>query len=161
MLERVWSKVHPPALLVGWKLVQPLGRTVWRLLPQNTRSHSCTHVGKDRGPDIHRSTVHKSQDTGTTHVLTNRGLKEMRCICMRDCCSGMKKNGMLPSAATRMNLEIITPNERPILYIMYMRNLKNSTNQSIHKTNWLTDTENKPMVTEGEREGVDKLGAWD
>ena len=60
-----------------------------------------------------------------------------------------------------MNLEIITPNERPILYIMYMRNLKNSTNQSIHKTNWLTDTENKPMVTEGEREGVDKLGAWD
>lgn len=161
MLERVWSKVHPPALLVGWKLGQPLGRTVWRLLPQNTWSHSCTHVGKDRGPDIHRSTVHKSQDTGTTQVLTNRWLKEMQCICTRDYCSGIKKNEILPSAATRMNLEIIIPNERPILYIMYMWNLKNNTNQSIHKTNRLIDTENKPMVTEGEREGVDKLGAWD
>ena len=44
---------------------------------------------------------------------------------------------------------------------MCMRNLKNNTNQSIHKTNRLTDIENKLMVTEGEREGVDKLGAWD
>ena len=34
-----------------------------------------------------------------------------------------------------------------------MRNLKNNTNQSIHKTNRLTDIEDKRTVTKGEREG--------
>ena len=38
-------------------------------------------------------------------------------------------------------------------HIMYMRNLKNNTNQSIHKTNRLTDIEDKRTVTKGEREG--------
>ena len=32
MLERVWRKGNPLALLVGWKLIQPLWRTVWRFL---------------------------------------------------------------------------------------------------------------------------------
>ena len=32
MLERVWRKGNPLALLVGGKLVQPLWRTVWRVL---------------------------------------------------------------------------------------------------------------------------------
>ena len=32
MLERVWRKGNPLALLVGSKLIQPLWRTVWRFL---------------------------------------------------------------------------------------------------------------------------------
>ena len=32
MLERVWRKGDPLALLVGMKLIQPLWRTVWRFL---------------------------------------------------------------------------------------------------------------------------------
>ena len=32
MLERVWRKGNPLALLVECKLVQPLWRTVWRFL---------------------------------------------------------------------------------------------------------------------------------
>ena len=32
MLERVWRKRNPPALLVGCKLIQPLWRTLWRFL---------------------------------------------------------------------------------------------------------------------------------
>ena len=32
MLERVWRKGNPLTLQVGYKLVQPLWKTVWRLL---------------------------------------------------------------------------------------------------------------------------------
>ena len=32
MVERVWSKGNPLALLVGIKLIQPLWRTLWRFL---------------------------------------------------------------------------------------------------------------------------------
>ena len=32
MLERVWRRGNPPTLLVRGKLVQPLRKTVWRLL---------------------------------------------------------------------------------------------------------------------------------
>ena len=39
-----------------------------------------------------------------------------------------------------------------------MWNPKNNTNESIYKTETLTDTENKPMVTKGERKGGNKLG---
>ena len=43
-----------------------------------------------------------------------------------------------------------------------MWNLKNNTNESIYKTETDSDTENKFMVTKGEREGGrDKLGVWD
>ena len=51
--------------------------------------------------------------------------------------------------------------ERQILYdITYMWNLKNTTNEFIYKTNWLTDIANKLMVIKGEG-GRDKLGVWD
>ena len=50
--------------------------------------------------------------------------------------------------------------KRQILYdITYMWNLKNNTNDYICKTNRLTDIENKPVVSKGEREkGREKLG---
>ena len=50
----------------------------------------------------------------------------------------IKKNGIMPLAATWMDLEIIIPsdiNQRKILYdITYMRNLKHYTNECIYKT---------------------------
>ena len=39
---------------------------------------------------------------------------------------------------------------------------KNDTNELIYKTEIIpTDTENKFMVTKGEKQGRDKLGIWD
>ena len=32
MLERVWRRGNPPTLLMRGKLVQPLRKTIWRLL---------------------------------------------------------------------------------------------------------------------------------
>ena len=34
MLERVWGKGNPPTRWWGWKLVQPLWRTVWRFFKE-------------------------------------------------------------------------------------------------------------------------------
>ena len=41
-----------------------------------------------------------------------------------------------------------------------MRNLPNSTDELLYKTNTLTDIENKLIVTKGAG-GWDKLGIWD
>ena len=51
--------------------------------------------------------------------------------------SALKKNEIMPFAATRMDLEIITLSEvreRQIFGITYMWNLKNDTNELIYKT---------------------------
>ena len=73
------------------------------------------------------------------------------------------KNEILPFAAALMNLEnIILGEGSQILYgINYMWNLKNSTNESIYKTETDTDTENRLTVMKREGEGRDKLGIWD
>ena len=42
-----------------------------------------------------------------------------------------------------------------------MWNLKNSTNESIYKTETDTDTENRLTVMKREGAGRDKLGIWD
>ena len=79
--------------------------------------------------------------------------------------SAIKKNEIMPLAATWMDLEIIILSEvsqRQILFIVYMWNIKNNTNESIYKTETDSDIENKLMVNKGEREGRrDKLGIWD
>ena len=50
--------------------------------------------------------------------------------------------------------------ESQILYdITYVWNIKNNTNGSMYKTEVESQTENKLMVTEGER-GGGKLGVW-
>ena len=65
----------------------------------------------------------------------------------------IKKNEVMLSAATRMDLESIILSEvrqRFTLYdIIYMWKLKNNTNASINKIKRLTDTGNKVMVTKG------------
>ena len=51
-------------------------------------------------------------------------------------------------------LSEMSDNERQILYaIIYSWNLKNNTNECICETETDSDTENKPVITKGEREG--------
>ena len=51
-------------------------------------------------------------------------------------------------------LSEMSDNERQILYaIIYTWNLKNNTNECICETETDSDTENKPVITKGEREG--------
>ena len=69
-------------------------------------------------------------------------------------CSAMKKNELMPFAATLMDLEIIIPNEvgqrkANIWCHLYVESEK--VIELIYKTNRLTDLENKLLVTEGER----------
>ena len=83
--------------------------------------------------------------------------------------SAIKKNEIMPFAATWMALETVilsevSQTERQISYdITYMWNLKYYTDKLIYKTETdSTDIENKPMVTKGEGEwGKNKLGVWD
>ena len=73
----------------------------------------------------------------------------------------------MPFAATWMDLEMIilskSNRERQISYdITYMWNLIYDTNELIYKRETDSHTENKLVVTEGERGwGRDKLGVWD
>ena len=49
--------------------------------------------------------------------------------------SAVKKNEVIPFAATWLDLDMIILREREILYdITYLWNLKNNTNQHIYKT---------------------------
>ena len=52
--------------------------------------------------------------------------------------------------------------ERQISYdITYIWNLKNESNELIHKQKWLTYIENNLWLPKGESGGRDKLGVWD
>ena len=73
--------------------------------------------------------------------------------------SAIKKNEIMPFAATWMDLEIIilskTLRERQIsIDITYMWNLKKYKWTYLHNRNRLTDIENKLMVTNGEKWGI-------
>ena len=81
--------------------------------------------------------------------------------------SAMKKNEIMPLAATWMDLEIIilsevSQKEKDKYHITYMWNLKYDTNEHIYETDRLTDIENRLVVAKGEggweRDG---LGVWD
>ena len=66
--------------------------------------------------------------------------------------SAIKKNEIMPFAATWMDLEIIILSETEKTNdTTYTWNLKNDTNELINKTEILTDLENKLMFTRERR----------
>ena len=73
--------------------------------------------------------------------------------------STIKKNEIIPFAATWMDLEIIIVSEvsqrkaNIISYHLYVESKKKWYNEVIYKTERLTDFENKLMVTKGETWG--------
>ena len=80
--------------------------------------------------------------------------------------SAIKKNEIMPFAATWLDLEMIILSEvsqtktNIIWYHLYVESKKNDTNELIQNRNRPTDVENKLMVAEGERVGY-KLKVWD
>ena len=97
---------------------------------------------------------------------TDEWIKKMWYMYTMEYYSAIKKNGIMPFAATWMDVEIIlsevSQKEKDKWYHMYVES------KIWHKwTCWwnrnrLTYIENKLMVTKGEREwGMDKLGVWD
>lgn len=48
--------------------------------------------------------------------------------------------------------------EQILCDVIYIWNVNNNINECIYKKEAITDIENKPVVTEGEK---DKLGVWD
>ena len=75
----MWRKGNPLTLLVGWKLVQQLWRTMWRFLKKleielpydpaipllgiHTKK---TRIERHMYPNVHCSTVYNSQDMEAT-----------------------------------------------------------------------------------------------
>ena len=76
-------------------------------------SRENSDLKRHRHPSVHSSTIYKSQDTGATQASTHRGIdKDVVHIHNVHFSSAIKKNGIVPLAATWMELESITPSER-------------------------------------------------
>ena len=80
--------------------------------------------------------------------------------------SAIKKNEITPFAATGMDLETIILSENregqiphDVTYMWHLKKLK--VQMSLFTKQRLTETENKLMVTKGEREGRENLGIWE
>ena len=88
--------------------------------------------------------------------LTDEWMKKMWYIYTIEYYSAIKKNEMMPFAATWMDLEIIMLSgvsrrkTTTIRYHLYVESKKNDTNELIYKTEILTDIESKLMVTRGD-----------
>ena len=91
-------------------------------------------------PNIHSSTIYDSQDMKKTKCPSTD--ESIKCVCVRArvrlCIHNEKLLGYreeLPLATVWMDLENITISKaRQMLYITYMRHVKNNTNESIYKT---------------------------
>ena len=103
--------------------------------------------------NVHCRTLYNSQDMEATQMSTNRGINMVQIY------NVIKKNEIMPFAATWVDLEIIILNEvshtekDKYRMISQMWNLKCDTNELIYKTEIDSDIENKLMATKGERWG--------
>ena len=124
-MERTWR--NWPLLHCWWecKLVQPLWKTVWRFLKKLKIELSYdpaipllgmypekTLIWKATCPRVHCSTTYYGQDMEATSMSIGRGMdkEDVVHICM-EYYSAIKKNEIMPFAATRMDLEIIILSE--------------------------------------------------
>ena len=79
---------------------------------------------------------------------TDEWMKKMWYLCMMEYYSVIKKNEILPFAATWMDFMLNEISQRKILYITYMWNLKNTTSENSAKQ---TYRYREPVVNSGER----------
>ena len=89
---------------------------------------------------------------------TDEWIKKMWHMYTMEYYSAIKKNEIMPFAATWMDFEIIilsevSQRERQISYITYMWYLKYDTDEFIYKTETDSDIENKFMVIRGKGRG--------
>ena len=97
--------------------------------------------------------------------LTEEWIKKMWYIYTVKYYSSIKKNEIMPFAATWMDLEIIILREvsqikTNIVYLLYVKSKNNDTNGLIYKTD--IDPQRKQNYGyQRRKEGRDKLGVWD
>ena len=162
------------------KLVQPLWQTVWRFLkkrkiellydpaiPLLGTYPEKTMVWKDTCTPVSTAALFTIAKTWKQPKCpsTDEWIKKMWYIYTMEYYSAIKKNEIMPSAATWMDLEWRkSDRERQISYdFAYMQNLKKKWHKwtYLHNRNILTDLENKDGYQKGKVGRRDKLGVWD
>ena len=107
-------------------------------------------------PNVHCSTIYNSQDMEKPKCsLIDEWIKKMWYIYTMEYYSAIKKNEIMPFAATRMDLEIIilsevSQKERQMPYdITYVQNLKYDTNELIYETETDSQTQRTDLWLRG------------
>ena len=181
MLEKVWRKWNLPTLWWDCTLIQPLWRTVWSFLKKLKIELLYNPAIPLLGIYLEKTIIWK--DTCTTMFIaalftiartwkqpkclsTEEWIKRMWYIYTMEYYSTIKKNKIMPFAATWMDLKIVILNEVSqtekdkycmILFICGI--LKKWYKWTyLQNRNRVTDVENKLMVTKGERRGEGYIG---
>ena len=178
-------KKREPFYVVGWecKLVQPLWKTIWKFLRKLTLKSPYDLAIPLLG--IYPDKTINQRDTCTPMFiaplftiaktwkqpkgpLTHEWIKKTWYIYTMEYYLVIKKNKLMPFAATWMQVEIIILREvrkrKTIPYhITYIRNLKYGTNEPIYKTESLIGTEIRLLVAKARGKGSEKdaLVTWD
>ena len=128
MLERMWRKGDPPALLVGYKLIQSLWRMVERYLKKKKKRNKSTIWSNNSNTSIYpeKTTVPKQIDVpqgSLQHYLQQPGHGQPKCpstyewikkilyIHAMEYYSVTKKNKFKSVLMRWMNLESVTQSE--------------------------------------------------
>ena len=126
MLERVWRKANALVLLVGIKLIQPLWKTVWRLL-KKTRNKTTndpaipllgiypeeTKIEKDRCIPFFNAALYTIARTWKQPrcLLTDEWIKKLWYTYTMEHYSAIKRNAFRSVLMRWMNLEPIIQSE--------------------------------------------------
>ena len=115
-------------------------------------------------PYVHSSSMHNSQDMETKCSLTDKWIKKMWYINTMEYQSPIKKNEIMPCAATWMPLEILILSEvrkrktNTIWYHLYGESKIWYKWTYLQNRNRFTDIDHKLAVAKGEAKGVDWWG---